>query len=131
MSELNSSIESIFSRLENFVSSKTVVGEPIVMGSVTIVPLVDVSFGMGASADNSKGTKAARSEKDVSAAGIGAKMSPSAMLVINGTNVQMISAHDKSSLNKLIDMVPGFVDKTVGLFSGGSDDEEFEDEDEL
>lgn len=121
MSEINNSIETVLSKLESFVSSKTVVGEPITIGKVIIVPLIDVSFGMGASADNSKGTKAARSEKDVSVAGLGAKMSPSAMLVINGSNVQMISTNDKSSLNKLIDMVPGIIDKTAGFFNDAAE----------
>lgn len=33
--------------MENFVSTKTVVGEAIHIGDTIILPLVDVSFGVG------------------------------------------------------------------------------------
>ncbi|HAG04897.1 MAG TPA: sporulation protein [Lachnospiraceae bacterium] len=119
MSDFASNVETLFGKIEEFVSSKTVVGEPVTMGKVTIVPLVDISFGMGASSDNSKG----RGQNDKSLAGVGAKLSPSAVLVINGQNVQMISTSDRSSVNKLMDMMPGFIDKASGFFSSDSSSE--------
>ncbi len=97
----------MFNKLDNFVSSKTVVGEPIDLGGVTVVPLVDVFFGMGAGASDAKD----KGSKSSGAGGIGAKMSPSAVMVISGKSVQVISINDTSSVNKLIDMVPGIVNK--------------------
>ena len=43
-------VESLMKGMDGFVSSKTVVGEPIQVGETIILPLVDVSFGMGAGA---------------------------------------------------------------------------------
>lgn len=43
-------VESLMKGMDGFVSSKTVVGEPLQMGETIILPLVDVSFGMGAGA---------------------------------------------------------------------------------
>ncbi len=123
MSDFSNNVETLFNKLEEFVSSNTVVGEPMEIGGLTIVPLVDVSFGMGTSSDNSAATKSVKSRKDNSLAGVGAKVTPTAMLVINKGSVQMISTTDKSSLNKLIDMIPGFMNKSKDMFSKGNEDE--------
>ena len=104
----NENLQTMFNKLDNFVSSKTVVGEPIKLDGVTVVPLVDVSFGMGAGSSDSKSDKNGKSS---GAGGIGAKMSPTAVMVIAGKTVQIISVNDTSSVNKLIDMVPGIVNK--------------------
>ena len=45
-----SSVDELLKGLEGFVSSKTVVGEPIHVNDATIIPLVDMKFGMGAGA---------------------------------------------------------------------------------
>ena len=51
MSETNNlknTVESLFDGMDGVVSTKTVVGDAIHIGDTTIVPLVDVSFGIGA-----------------------------------------------------------------------------------
>lgn len=61
-------VESLMKGMDGFVSSKTVVGEPIQVGETIILPLVDVSFGMGAGAFCGKKEKQRRRYrgKDVS-----------------------------------------------------------------
>ena len=44
------SMESLINGMEGFLSSKTVIGQPVTVGDAQILPLVDVSFGMGAGA---------------------------------------------------------------------------------
>ncbi|MGN1319471.1 MAG: GerW family sporulation protein [Lachnospirales bacterium] len=118
MSSINNSIDILFSKMENFVSSKTVVGEPITYGEIIVVPLINVSFGVGATSSDSREDK---NGKSVGVGGIGAKITPSAVLVINKGNVQMVSASDTNSVNKLIDMVPGIVSK-FNFFSKDEED---------
>lgn len=49
-------LEILMNKIEDFVSSKTVVGEAVKIGEVTLVPLVDVSVGVGAGgAENGAG----------------------------------------------------------------------------
>ena len=43
-------VNSLFSGMDSFVSAKTVVGDAIHVGDTIILPLVDVSFGVGAGA---------------------------------------------------------------------------------
>ena len=65
--------------MDGFVSAKTVVGDAIHVGDTIILPLVDVSFGVGAGAF--EGDK-----KNNGGGGLAGKMTPCAVLVIqNGT----------------------------------------------
>jgi uncharacterized spore protein YtfJ len=122
MSEVSSNLEVLFNKMENFVSTKTVIGDPITIGKVILVPLIDVSFGVGAGAKQNKANKVGSDTKNGSAAGLGAKMSPSAILVINDGTVNV---NDQNSVNKLIDMIPSIASKIKSF--GGSDDEETEE----
>ena len=97
-------VDSLMKGMDGFVSSKTVVGEAIQIGETTLVPLVDVSFGMGAGAYIGE-------KKKNSGGGIGGKISPSAVLVIQNGVTRMVSVKNQDSISKLLDMIPDFVDK--------------------
>ena len=78
-SGFKNTVESLFSGMDSFLSTRTVVGDAITVGDVTLLPLVDVSFAIGAGAFHAD-------KKDRGAGGLGGKMIPSAVLVIqNGT----------------------------------------------
>lgn len=75
-------VESLLRGMDTVLSTKTVVGEATKIGDTIILPLVDVSFGVGAGA-GSKGTKGSgETEASSGAGGLGGKMTPSAVLVI-------------------------------------------------
>ncbi len=106
MSNLTSSLETLFNKMEGFISSKTVIGEPINISDVIIVPLVDVSVAVGAGAYAKK-----ESSAENGGGGVGAKITPSAVLVVQNGSIQLVDVKGKDSVNKLIDMVPGIVSK--------------------
>lgn len=108
MSSLNSSLDTLFDKMDGFVSSKTVVGDAIDLGSVKVIPLVDVSFGVGAGASNKEADK---NKGDTCGGGLGARITPSAVIVIKDSGIQLVSVKNENSVNKLIDMVPGILDK--------------------
>ena len=116
MGTLNSSLDTLFGKLEGFVSTKTVVGEPTNIGGVIIVPLVDVTVGVGAGANDNRGKEDDKAKKELSAGGLGAKITPSAVLVIVNGTVQLVNVKNQESVNKIIDMVPGIVSKLGSLF---------------
>ncbi|MDL2248279.1 GerW family sporulation protein [Tyzzerella sp. OttesenSCG-928-J15] len=111
----NSNLETLFGSLDSFISTKTVVGEPIHIGDVIMLPLVDVLFGVGAAATNS----AEKSPKEQDAGGLGAKITPSAVIVIKNNTVQLVNVKNQDALSKLIDMAPGILSK-LNLSTGGS-----------
>ena len=86
-----STIGALFQGMDEFVTTKTVVGEPVTVGDAIILPLVDVTCGMAAGAFG-------QSAKEKNAGGMSAKMTPSAVLVIqNGmTKVVNIKHQDRS-----------------------------------
>jgi uncharacterized spore protein YtfJ len=115
----------LFSKMQSFITTETVVGEAIHIGGVIIVPLVDVVFGVGAGAN--EGGEADKNKKEQSGGGMGGKISPSAVLVIVDGNVSLVNIKNQDSLNKLIDLAPGLLAKlNLGsiLKKGGKDAKE-------
>jgi uncharacterized spore protein YtfJ len=112
--DLQSTVSSLFQGMDAFFSSKTVVGEPIHINDVIIVPLVDVTFGMGAG-NSANGT----SKKSKEGGGLGGKMSPSAALVIQNGQTKLVNIKNQDAVTKILDMVPDIIDR----FKGGKEDE--------
>lgn len=109
-------VESLFNGMTNFMTTKTVVGEAIHIGDTIILPLVDVSFGMGAGA-KTDGTK------NGATGGMGGKMSPSAVLVINNGTSRIVNIKNQDTVTKIIDMVPDLVNKFSSMAKKGSESE--------
>ncbi len=105
----SSTMETLFKGLEQFVTTKTVVGEPVQAGDVTIIPLIDVTCGMGAGAF-SEGTK----QRQNGGGGMSAKMSPSAVLVIQNGVTRLVNVKNQDAITKVIDMAPDFINKFLG-----------------
>ena len=97
-------IESLMKGMNAVVSTKTVVGEATQIGDTIILPLVDVTFGVGAGAS-------AADKKNGGAGGISAKMSPSAVLVIKNGSTKLVNIKNQDTITKVIDMIPDIVDK--------------------
>ena len=114
---IEGTLGSMFKGMDGFISSKSVVGEPVYVGDTIIIPLVDVNFGMAAGAFNKQdGNKAA--------GGIGEKMRPCAVLVVSGGNTRLVNLKNQDAVTKIIDMAPEVVDKIVGLFKKDKTEEE-------
>lgn len=105
--QIKSVVDSLLKGMDSVLSAKTVVGEPTQVGEMTIIPLVDVSFGMGAGA-GVNGQKNANS----GGGGLGGKMSPSAVLIVNknGTT-KLVNVKNQDVMTKILDMVPDLIDK--------------------
>lgn len=114
---LNDVMQSLFKGMDTVLSTKTVVGEATQIGDVIILPLVDVSFGVGAGA--SLGEK-----KNNGGGGLGGKMSPNAVLVIKDGNAKLVNIKNQDTLTKVLDMVPDLVDKLKKKDSDMPTDEE-------
>ena len=100
----NGVVNSMMKGMETFLSSKTVVGEPAKVGDTTIIPLVDVTFGIGAGASSQE-------KKNGGAGGMTGKMSPSAVLIIKDGHVRLVNIKNQDTINKIVDMVPDLIDR--------------------
>lgn len=97
-------VESLFQGMDSVVSSKTVVGDAIHINGTIILPLVDVSFGIGAGSFNAE-------KKDRTGGGIGGKITPSAVIVIQDGKTKLVNIKNQDTITKLLDMVPDVVDR--------------------
>ncbi|WP_352399632.1 GerW family sporulation protein [Anaerotignum sp.] len=117
--DFNESVNVLFNKVEDLVSTKTVVGEAIVIGDITLLPLIEVAVGAGAGAK----------ENINAAGGVGARITPSAILVIQNGSVQTINVKNQDAVSKLIDMAPGVVNKlNFGSVFGNRDKSEPRDD---
>lgn len=114
--KFNSTVESLFKGMDGFVSAKTVVGDAVTVNNTIIVPLVDVSFGVGAGAFSGD-------TKNNAGGGLGAKLSPSAVLVISDGQTKLVNVKNQDTVTKILDMVPDVVDKISGMVNGKKKDE--------
>lgn len=102
----NSTVESLFKGMDTFLTTKTVVGEAVKFEDGTIVlPLVEVSFGVGA------GANANVSAKNSAGGAMFGKITPSSALVIQNGSSKLISVKDQDSVSKILDMVPDVINK--------------------
>ena len=99
------------SKIREMMSVNDVVGEPIVVGDVTILPISKVSVGFGGGgADNAK---AANKDAFGGGMGGGVKVQPICFLVIKDGNVRMmpVPVPANSTADRILEMVPDTLDK--------------------
>lgn len=107
-----STVEALFKGMDAFVTTKTVVGEAVKVDDTIILPLVDVTCGMAAGSF-------AESAKQKGAGGMNAKMSPSAILIIQNGVTKLVNIKQQDAMTKILDMVPDFVNR----FTSGTKEE--------
>ena len=100
----HTTVESLFKGMDSFITTKTVVGDAIHIGDTIILPLVDVSFGVAAGAFSQE-------KKNNGAGGMGGKIMPSAVLVIQKGTTKLVNIKNQDGITKILDMVPDFVNK--------------------
>lgn len=115
-------VDSLLEGMDAVLASKTVVGEPTKIGDTIILPLVDVSFGVGAGA--SLGKDANGGNKGGGGGGLTGKMSPSAVLVIRNGSAKLVNIKNQDTVTKILDMIPDVIDKFVKPKDGEVTDEE-------
>ena len=100
----HTTVESLFKGMDSFITTKTVVGDAVHIGDTIILPLVDVSFGVAAGAFS-------KEKSNNGAGGMGGKIMPSAVLVIQNGTSKLINIKNQDGITKVLDMVPDFVNK--------------------
>lgn len=108
MMMVNDSLDTIMSKLEKILNTKTVVGEPVQIGGVTLIPVVDVTFGFGAGGGEG-GTK--ENTGTGGGGGGGARVAAKAVIVIKGDDISVLPFARGGAIEKIMEMVPGLVEK--------------------
>lgn len=117
-------VEALFQGMDAVISSRTVIGDAIHINDTIILPLVDVSFAVGAGAFN--GDKSGE-KKEKGAGGLGGKMTPSAVLVIQNGTTRLVNIKNQDTITKILDMVPDVLDRFTSKGNGKMSEEDLND----
>ena len=102
-------------QIRNAVDANTVVGEPIVAGEVTLIPVsrISLGFGTGGSEMGGKAPKALGENPFGGGGGAGLKVIPVCFLVVSGGMVKVlpVDAAPETSLDRVVDLIPDLVNK--------------------
>ena len=118
--KFNSTVAALFGGMDNVVSSKTVVGDAIHIGDIIILPLVDVSFAVGAGAYN-------EGAKEKGAGGLGGKITPSAVLVIQNGRTRLVNIKNQDTMTKILDLIPDVMDRITEKKDGKVTEKDIEE----
>lgn len=110
----------LFEKLENFIKTETVVGDPFQVGNITMVPIISVSFGVGGGEGSGKDNKG--NDGSGGGGGVGAKITPNSMLVIKNDEISVVPLTSRGSLEKIAEMVPEIIAKVEGSKTGQTRD---------
>lgn len=115
----------VASRLTDTAQSEVVVGEPIDLGAVKIVPLSRLSLGMGMAggegdgeyqSNGKKRTRSGSGKGNGSASAIGARVRPVGVAIFSDDGVQVLPIADrKGILDKIFDKIPRVIELVEGV----------------
>ena len=107
-------------KIRTMVDAQTIIGNPIVMNDISIIPVSKVSFGL-ATGGSDFPAKAAGQTLFGGGGGAGVSIAPVAFLVINGNDVKMLQIYkDASTADKAISLLPELFDKVSSMFKKGN-----------
>jgi uncharacterized spore protein YtfJ len=108
--------ETLLESVKELVDADVVIGQPIVSGNTTVIPVFKASIGImsgGGMSDTTLG----------GAAG-GVSVTPVTFIVIENGAVKILSAGDTSMVERLIDAAPALIDKIAGILSSEDGEDE-------
>ena len=112
------------SKIKEMVDVNTIIGNPIVAADgTTVIPVSKVSFGFGAGGSefSSKHAAAGSPLAFGGGSGAGVTVSPVCFLVIGrdgSANILGINAQASDTVDRLVEMIPGAINKVSNFVSG-------------
>jgi len=118
MEAVDSLVKTTLGEIEKVLSSRTVVGEPMTIQGITLIPLISVGFGFGAGGGEGKGETKQKGEGAGGGTGGGAWVRPIAIIVIDkeGVTIELIRGGMTAAIEKIGETVPQMIEKSVEKF---------------
>jgi len=105
------------SKIKEMVDVSTIVGDPIVKGDITIIPISKMSYGFASGGSDFDGKSGHRCFGGGGGAGV--TVQPVAFIVITPTIVRLLQIdNNMNSLDKAVGMIPNLVDQVSSLLAG-------------
>jgi sporulation protein YtfJ len=107
-------------KIRDMADANMVVGQSITVGETTIIPVSKITLGL-ASGGADLASKAAGLDGSFGGGiGCGVSLTPVAFIILQGERVRVVPVDEpaKSSADRLIEQLPGLVDKLSDMLSG-------------
>ena len=119
---VNKIMESTLDKMRDMVDVSTIIGEPVVPGNTTLIPVSKVSYGFTSGGTDLPSKQNA--ELFGGAGGGGISITPVAFIVIENGKCRMMQINNyTSSADRAIAMIPELVDKLTELITAKKDEE--------
>lgn len=105
-------LQAVVGELKDMARSETVIGEPVMAGDKTLVPVVTISVGFGAGGGQGDSTNT--SAGFGGGGGAGLRIEPSAFIVLERDGVSLLPAK-RGSWENLVNAIPNAVEKITKL----------------
>lgn len=113
-------MDTTLSKIKDMVDVSTIIGDPVISGETTIIPISKMSYGFASGGSDFDGKAGHRCFGGGGGAGV--TVQPVAFLVIHGSNVRLLQIdNNMNSLDKAVGMIPNLVDKVSDLLAGTDD----------
>lgn len=121
MSEQKHPIEGLMDvtlqKIKEMVDVNTIVGEPIVSGGTTIIPVSKVSYGFASGGTDIPSKNAINKQAFGGGGGAGVTIKPIAFIVVTNGEAQLLNIGEESDpISQLAGAIPEAIDKIIGLF---------------
>ncbi|HCW04412.1 MAG TPA: sporulation protein [Clostridium sp.] len=118
----NNNMNTLFSDLEDFVKTGSVLGSPMEVENKTLIPIMSVTMGYGSTGMGTKssmGTGAANTSSG--GLGLGARVSSNCLVVIDNNNnsIQMLPVNSNNNMNQLMSKIPDAITSLGQSMMGG------------
>jgi uncharacterized spore protein YtfJ len=112
-------LNALAARVREISSTETVVGDPIVLGDATIVPVTRVTIGFGGGSGSGEANEAGKAQRaggTGGGGGGGVRIEPAAFIVMQEGKLSVLAAPGKrGALSSLFEHVPDLVEKLSAM----------------
>jgi uncharacterized spore protein YtfJ len=106
----------VLESVQSLVDANIIIGQSIVSGNITIIPVFKASIGIVAGGG-------ASAESPLGGGGAGVSVTPVTFIVIDKDAVKVLSAGDTSTVERLMDAVPAVIDKITDILADKNPEE--------
>lgn len=118
--KLEGMMDTTMEKIRQMVDVNTIIGEPVICPDGTvIIPVSKVSYGFAAGGSDLPTKNNTQKDYFGGGSGAGVSIQPVAFLVVNNGSVKMLNMEFDGAVDRVISMVPDFVDKVGDLFKKG------------
>ena len=116
--KLEHMMDSTIEKIKEFVNAETIIGKSITTPDGTVViPVSKVSFGLAAGGGEYSGKHPEGANPFAGGVGAGVTITPVAFLVAGKDNVKLLPMDGDDAVSRLVDYIPGAINKICGIFS--------------